>query len=82
MGIREEIGKGHWKDVMNKEDFNEPRPVYSVTNHIPKVKDITTGFGLDEIRKEIDDENQRIEMLEYEYDYQSSEEEYFDEENY
>ena len=38
--------------------------------------------ALDEIRKEIDDENQRIEMLEYEYDYQSSEEEYFDEENY
>jgi len=78
--INETLGKGYWNHVINKEDFNEPRP--TCQKHTKRMGDITTGFGLDEIRDEIEQENQRIEMIEYEYEVSSSEEEMFDEDNY
>ena len=79
--FRELIGLSYWKNVVNKEDFNEPRPVYGYTNKI-KNTDITTGFGMDEIREEVKRENERIEMieLEFEEDYDSNDS--FDEDNY
>ena len=79
--FRELIGVGYWNHVVNKEDFNEPRPIYGYTNRILK-KDITTGFGMDEIREEVKRENERIEMIEldFEDDYDSNDS--FDEDNY
>jgi len=73
------LGKGYWNDVINKEDFNEPRP--TCQNKNKSVGDITTGFDLDDIRYEIEQEDQRIEMMEYEYDESSSDDDYFDGEN-
>ena len=75
------IGYDYWKDLVNKEDFNEPRPVYGYTNRL-STKDITTGFGMNEIRDEITKEELRIQMIEDEYEnnYISDESE-FDEVN-
>ena len=36
------IGSGYWNNVVNKEDFNEPRPVINSNLYC---KDITTNFG-------------------------------------
>jgi hypothetical protein len=79
--IDTKLGKGYWKDVINKEDFDEPRPTCQTQNKTIG-GDITTGFGLDEIREEIEQENQRIEMMEFEYEESSEEDEYSDGENY
>ena len=79
--LNDELGENYWDNVINKEDFDVPRPVCQITN-ISTRGDITTGFGLDEIRDEIEQENQRIEMLEYEYNVSSSDEDTFDEDNY
>tara|TARA_Y100000996_G_scaffold415073_1_gene408076 strand:+ start:316 stop:690 length:375 start_codon:yes stop_codon:yes gene_type:complete len=58
------IGTGYWDRVINKEDFPGPRPVIQ-----SKVrKDITTNFGIEEIRLEIEEEEKRIQMIE---DYES-----------
>ena len=58
------IGVGYWDRVINKEDFPGPRPVIQ-----SKVrKDITTNFGIEEIRLEIEEEEKRIQMIE---DYES-----------
>ena len=72
------IGPGYWDKVVNKEDFNEPRPVCSNNTR----NDITTGFGMEEIRNEIEKENIRIEMIENSFEEDSSSEEYSDEEFY
>ena len=72
------IGCGYWNYVVNKEDFNEPRPIL---NYQTK-KDITTGFGMDDIREEIEEEEIRMNLIEQEYEEYSSSEENFDEENY
>ena len=75
------IGHGYWGDVVNKEDFNEPRPVYGYTNR-SSMKDITTGFGMSEIRDEINKEELRIQMIEDYYENDSiSDESDFDEVN-
>ena len=82
MNFREILGNGYWKNVINKEDFNEPRPVFGFTNKVGK-NDITTGFGMDEIREEIKKEEQRIELIEQNYDDEFSDDSSnFDEENY
>ena len=78
--FRELLGFNYWPGVINKEDFNEPRPIYGYTNRISK-KDITTGFGMDEIRDEIEEENRRIELIEEDYENDSSSE-YSDEDIY
>ena len=57
------VGVGYWHRVLNKEDFPGPRPVMR-TNYRG---DITPNFGIGEIRREIEDEEERMEMLE-EYD--------------
>ena len=57
------VGVGYWHRVLNKEDFPGPRPVVKTTS----VGDITPNFGIGEIRREIEDEEERMEMLE-EYD--------------
>ena len=75
------IGTGYWNNVMNKEDFNEPRPVYGYTSRSNN-KDITTGFGIDEIKEEIDNEEKRIEMIEQEYEYDYSSDDSFCEDIY
>ena len=60
------IGKGYFKHVVNKEDFQEPRPLLS-----NKVKgDITANFGIQEIKDEISYEEKRMEMVEDEYEYE------------
>lgn len=76
------IGSGYWKDIVNKEDFNELRPVFEI--HKTRAKnDITVGsLDLDDIRDEIELENRRIEQIEMEYEYSSSEEDNISEENY
>ena len=80
--FRELIGSDYWKHVVNKEDFNEPRPVFGYTNRSSQ-KDITTGFGIDEIREEIDEEEKRIEMIELEYELDGSSDGFSsDEDNY
>lgn len=70
------IGNGYWDNVINKEDFSEPRPVSVYTIK----KDITTNFGIDEIRDEINREEERILRIEEEYldDYDDS---YYSEED-
>ena len=76
------IGNGYWKDVVNKEDFNEPRPVFEIhKSHIKS--DITaSSYDIDEIRNEIELENQRMEQFEKDYVYSSSEEDNSSVENY
>ena len=58
------LGHGYWANVVNKEDFPGPRPVskYSMK------EDITVNFGIDIIRKEIEDEEIRIIRIEMEYE--------------
>jgi hypothetical protein len=51
------IGSGYWKHVINKEDFNEPRPVYEIYRNTNVRKDITSGFDLEEIQMEMELEN-------------------------
>ena len=57
------VGVGYWHRVLNKEDFPGPRPVIKTKFQ----GDITPNFGIDEIRREIEDEEERMGMLE-EYD--------------
>ena len=79
--FKELIGFGYWPNIVNKEDFNEPRPVYGYTNR-SSTNDITTGFGMTEIRDEITKEELRIQMIEDEYENDSvSEDSDFDEVN-
>ena len=70
------IGPGYWNKVVNKEDFTEPRPVSNYKCY----EDITANFGIEEIRDEIELEEERIFLLEEEYDYSS--EDNFEEEIY
>ena len=72
------IGTGYWKNVINKEDFSEPRPISSKKNK----KDITTGFGMEEIRDEIEREELRIKMIEETFEEDDLSDEYSDEEFY
>jgi len=59
------IGNGYWDRVLNKEDFPGPRPVIKSA---PR-RDITVNFGIEEIRREIQKEEERMDMLEeYESD--------------
>ena len=58
------LGRGYWENVVNKEDFPGPRPVSSLSIK----SDITVNFGIDVIRKEIEDENKRISQIEIEYE--------------
>jgi hypothetical protein len=55
------VGVGYWTRVVNKEDFPGPRPVIKATF---TSGDITANFGIDDIRREIEDEEERMEMLE------------------
>jgi len=57
------IGHGYWNNVVNKEDFPGPRPVF----HHSIKKDITVNFGIEDIRREIDFEEKRINQIEAEY---------------
>ena len=76
-------GNGYWNDILNKEDFSEPRPIY-LKNTTYERKDITSGFDVEQIREEI--MNEEIMNEEYErgmLDYtSSSEEDNYSEENY
>ena len=75
------LGPNYWDGLINKEDFQEPRPVFGFTQR-SNSKDITTGFGMYEIRQEIEDENLRIERIEEEYENESSEDGFSDEDIY
>ena len=70
------VGTTYWEKVINKEDFNEPRPVFQVRN----ITDITTGFDMEQIRYEIAKEDERIRLIEENYENESSnsDEEYFE----
>ena len=61
------IGSGYWSRVLNKEDFPGPRPVFQGK---PR-RDITVNFGIEEIRREIEEEEKRINELEI-YDSEDS----------
>lgn len=69
------VGPNYWDKIINKEDFSEPRPVLQYKKN--KI-DITTGFGMDEIRREIEEEEKRINELEqnFENSISNSDEEY------
>ena len=54
------VGTGYWHRVLNKEDFPGPRPVF----HEKPRKDITVNFGIEEIRREIEEEEHRMHQLE------------------
>ena len=69
------IGSGYWKDVINKEDFNEPRPVINSSE-----KENITFDDLSEIKKEILEEEERVRKIEEDYENYSSD--YSDEENF
>lgn len=58
------LGPGYWNNVVNKGDFPGPRPVSK--NSIKE--DITVNFGIEEIRKEIENEDKRITRIEMEYE--------------
>lgn len=79
--FRRLIGINYWSNVVNKEDFNEPRPIYGYTSRTSN-KDITTGFGMDEIKHEIQLEDKRIKMLEDEYEEGYSSDDLISEDNY
>lgn len=66
------IGHGYWENVVNKEDFPGPRPVFQ--SNIKN--DITVNFGIDDIRKEIEYEEERINQIEAEYNYSSESSDY------
>tara|TARA_Y100000389_G_scaffold199154_1_gene237000 strand:- start:5062 stop:5430 length:369 start_codon:yes stop_codon:yes gene_type:complete len=68
------VGSNYWDKIINKEDFNEPRPVIPTTTKV----DITTGFDMEEIRSEIEQEEERIRKIEenYEDEYLTSDEDY------
>ena len=72
------IGSGYWNNVVNKEDFNEPRPVINSNLYC---KDITANFGIDEIRDEIKKEEEMITMIEEEY-YDDIDNQFIDEYEY
>tara|TARA_Y100000389_G_C17465442_1_gene525064 strand:+ start:543 stop:932 length:390 start_codon:yes stop_codon:yes gene_type:complete len=74
----EKYGDGYWNDIINKEDFNEPRPVFEIYRIKEKRKDITSEFDVEKIREEI--EIDLSEESDYE-DYSSTEDELY-EENY
>ena len=56
------VGVGYWNRVLNKEDFPGPRPVLPDKSFR---RDITVNFGIEDIRREIEDEEKRMEMMEY-----------------
>ena len=53
------IGSGYWERVLNKR-----RSLDQVRIHGKPRKDITVNFGIDEIRREIEEEDARMEALE------------------
>ena len=75
-------GVGYWDNIVNKEDFNEPRPVLSVYKTKDQIQDITSGFDIEEIKREL--ENEALSESDYEYDYDdvSTSDDEFYEENY
>tara|TARA_B100001094_G_C18167586_1_gene793089 strand:+ start:2025 stop:2384 length:360 start_codon:yes stop_codon:yes gene_type:complete len=66
--LRYKVGPEYWKNVVNKEDFDHIRPVLNYRTN----KDITTNFGIDELREEIKREETRVSLLEMEYNYDSN----------
>ena len=67
--IKHYVGNNYWKYVVNKEDFNEPRPV--LNNHLFN-NDITVNFGIEEIREEIKNEEYICQLLENEYTFENN----------
>ena len=65
------VGIGYWPKVLNKEDFPGPRPVSRTRFQ----GDITTNFGIDEIRREIEDEEKNMEIME---DYSSDDSSFYE----
>uniref|UniRef100_A0A6C0F7H3 Uncharacterized protein n=1 Tax=viral metagenome TaxID=1070528 RepID=A0A6C0F7H3_9ZZZZ len=64
------VGVGYWNNVVNKEDFSEPRPVIKSELY---AKDITANFGIDGIRYEIEQEEKRSREIEEEYGHSDGE---------
>ena len=75
----EKYGGGYWENIINKEDFNEPRPVFEVYK-IKQKKDITNGFDIEEIHKELEQTESEEEYEEYE-EFSSTDDDFY-EENY
>ena len=67
--IKHYVGNNYCKYVVNKEDFNEPRPV--LNNHLFN-NDITVNFGIEEIREEIKNEEYLCQLLENEYTFENN----------
>lgn len=76
-------GGGYWDQIVNKEDFNEPRPVLAVYKNKHQRKDITSGFDMEEVRRELEIESSIESDYDYGYDEVSTtDEDEFYEENY
>ena len=70
------IGHGYWENVVNKEDFSEPRPV----TRFQVQKDLTSkSYFNTQIRDEIDQEQRMVDQDEQ--DYQEQYDEFTDEEH-
>ena len=63
------MGGPYWDKIVNKEDYNEPRPV--MPNF--KRKDITCNFQRDEILKELEYGEKLDELVERQFDYSTDE---------
>lgn len=75
-------GGGYWDQIVNKEDFNEPRPVFAVYKNKTQRKDITSGFDMEEVRRELEIESSNESDYDYSYDENSTTDDDFYEENY
>ena len=75
-------GSGYWENIINKEDFNEPRPVFEVYKNKSQIKDITNGFDMEEVRRELEIES--LNDCDYDgYDeFSTTDDDEFYEENY
>jgi hypothetical protein len=75
--LKDHIGKGYWDDVINKEDFNEPRP--NIYYKSPKELELIK-IELDEeqrMNEEMDHDNESDDY-DYDHDLDSSDEEYYE----
>jgi len=85
IAFTKKYGSGYWNDIINKEDFNEPRPVFEIHRINRKSEDITNVFDVEQIREEIELELENPFCSESDFDDYSttdSEEDVFYEDNY
>ena len=68
--LNNHLKTSYWEHIVNKEDFTGRDFLRPITK-IKKKSDITAGFGMKEIRDEIQIEERRIQQIENEWEYSS-----------